>query len=118
MYLNGYLYVFLLTRNLNISDIVVSLEATDAFICEKAMHQPEANSQLEEEIILKRLSEFRAENASEVTPLNFFDEIDIHPLIVPVKDHNDYGMKVPFANVALRMGRPCRYATLIGKSDN
>lgn len=81
------------------------------------MHQPEGDSQFEEELILKRLAEFRAGDTKDVTPLNFFDEIDIHPLVVPVKDHNDYCMKHPFANVALRMGRPCRYAKLLGKCE-
>lgn len=101
---------------MNIPDIVVSLEATDDFICEKAMHQPQGDVYFEEEIILKRLSEFRAGDTRDNTPLNFFDELDIHPLVVPVKDHHDYAMKKPYADVALRMGRPCRYPKLLGKS--
>ncbi|CAG9785120.1 unnamed protein product [Diatraea saccharalis] len=94
-------------------DIVVSLEATDDFICEKAMHQPEGDSRLDEETILRRLSEFRTGDARDITPLNFFDELDIHPLVVPVKEHTDYGMKGPYAAVTLRMGRPCRYRKLL-----
>ncbi|XP_063379334.1 adenylate kinase 7-like [Cydia fagiglandana] len=94
-------------------DIVVSLETTDDFICEKAMKLPEGNSRRDEEVILDRLFEFRANDARDVTPLNFFDELDIHPLIVPVKDHSDYAMKGPYAAVALRMGRPCRYSKLL-----
>ncbi|PZC85369.1 hypothetical protein B5X24_HaOG201865 [Helicoverpa armigera] len=93
-------------------DIVVSLDTTDDFVCEKAMRQPEGDSRLDEETILKRLSEFRAGDTRENTPLNFFDELDIHPLVVPVKDHTDYAMKTPYAAVALRMGRPCRYGKL------
>lgn len=76
----------------------------------------QGDSYLEEEIILKRLSEFRVGDTRDLTPLNFFDELDIHPLVVPVKDHNDYAMQKPYANVALRMGRPCRYPKLLGKS--
>ncbi|XP_026328689.1 adenylate kinase 7-like [Hyposmocoma kahamanoa] len=98
-------------------DIVVSLEATDDFICEKAMRQPQGDSYLEEEIILKRLSEFRVGDTRDLTPLNFFDELDIHPLVVPVKDHNDYAMQKPYANVALRMGRPCRYPKLLALTE-
>lgn len=79
------------------------------------MRQPEGDARLDEETILKRLSEFRAGNTREVTPLNFFDELDIHPLVVCVKDHLDYGMKGPYSAVALRMGRPCRYGKLLGK---
>ncbi|XP_049866241.1 adenylate kinase 7-like [Pectinophora gossypiella] len=94
-------------------DIVVSLEATDEFICEKAMRQPETESRMDEEIILKRLSDFRVQDARDVTPLNFFDELDIHPLVLQVKDHKDYAMKNTYRDVSLRMGRPCNYAKLM-----
>ncbi|XP_026729312.1 adenylate kinase 7-like isoform X2 [Trichoplusia ni] len=94
-------------------DIVVYLDATDDFICEKAMRQPEGDARLDEETILKRLSEFRAVDTRESTPLNFFDELDIHPLVVNVKDHGDYSMKIAYSAVALRMGRPCRYGKLM-----
>ncbi|KAL4703485.1 hypothetical protein ACJJTC_014355 [Scirpophaga incertulas] len=94
-------------------DIVVFLDATDDYICEKAMSLPEDNLRLDEEVILKRLSEFRTGNAIDVSPLNFFDELEIHPLVVSVKDHDDYSMKAPNAAVNLRMGRPCRYPKLL-----
>ncbi|XP_068630658.1 adenylate kinase 7-like [Battus philenor] len=94
-------------------DLVVALEVTDEFICEKAMRQPEDDNRLDEDVVLKSLNEFRAGDAPDITPLNFFDEIDIHPLVVPVNDHNDYGMNRPYAEVSLRLGRPCRYGKLI-----
>lgn len=93
---------------------MVYLDATDDFICEKAMRQPEGDTRLDEETILRRLSEFRAVDTRESTPLNFFDELDIHPLVVNVKDHGDYSMKIAYSAVALRMGRPCRYGKLMG----
>lgn len=105
--------ITLFTQNI-FADIVVSLEASDDFICEKAMRQPEGDSRLDEEAVLKRLSEFRTGDARDLSPLNFFDELDIHPLVVPVKEHADYGMKGSYAAVALRMGRPCRYGKLLG----
>lgn len=80
------------------------------------MRQPEGDSRLDEETVLKRLSEFRVGDARDVTPLNFFDELDIHPLVVPVKEHYDYAMKGAYAAVTLRMGRPCRYGKLMGKA--
>ncbi|CAH0727771.1 unnamed protein product, partial [Brenthis ino] len=98
-------------------DIVVSLEATDDFICEKAMRQPEDDSRMDEEVVLKLLREFRARDARDITPLNFFDELDIHPLVVNVKEHEDYGMKTAYSAVALRMGRPCRYGKLMAKIE-
>ena len=95
----------------------MSLEATDDFICEKAMRQPEGDSRMNEENVLKRLREFRVGDARDITPLNFFDELDIHPLIVNVKDHEDYCMKSAYSAVTLRMGRPCRYGKLMGKLE-
>lgn len=81
------------------------------------MRQPEGDSRMDEETVLKRLSEFRVGDSRDLTPLNFFDELDIHPLVVPVKEHSDYEMKGPYAAVALRMGRPCRYGKLIGNNS-
>ncbi|CAB3242899.1 unnamed protein product [Arctia plantaginis] len=95
-------------------DIVVSLEATDEFLCDKAMRQPEGDPRFDEETVLKRLNDFRFADSRETTPLNFFDELDIHPLVVPVKEHQDYDMKLSYHNVELRMGRPCRYGKLLG----
>lgn len=95
-----------------IADIVVSLEATDDFICEKAMRQPGNDYRFDEETILKRLSDFRSTDSREVTPLNFFDELDIHPLVELVKKHEDYNMKETYKNVTLPMGRPCSYGKL------
>lgn len=94
---------------------MVSLEATDEFVCEKAMRQPEDESRVNEDTVLKLLSEFRTAETPEMSPLNFFDELDIHPLVVPVNNHNDYAMEGPYAEVSLRLGRPCRYAKLMGK---
>lgn len=94
---------------------MVSLDANDDFVCEKAFRLPDGSTQLDEETILKRLSDFRSGDTRDNSPLNFFDELDIHPLVVPVKDHADYAMKGPYAAVALRMGRPCRYGKLLGE---
>lgn len=78
------------------------------------MRQPEGDSRLDEETVLKRLSDFRTGDARDITPLNFFDELDIHPLVVAIIDHTDYAMRAAYAAVTLRMGRPCRYRKLLG----
>lgn len=78
------------------------------------MRQPDGDPRMEEETVLKRLNEFRKGDSQEISPLNFFDELDIHPLVIEVKDHSDYDMQAPYAEVTLRMGVPCRYAKLLG----
>lgn len=98
-------------------DMVVSLEATDEFICAKAMRQPEGDPRLEEEAVLRRLLEFRVGDTRDVTPLNFYDEIDIHPFVVQVNEPDDYAMDRVYRDVTLRMGSPCRYPKLMGKKS-
>ncbi|XP_041976402.1 adenylate kinase 7-like isoform X2 [Aricia agestis] len=94
-------------------DIVVSLEATDEFICDKAMRLPNGDGQFDEEVVLQRLREFRAGDTNETTPLSYFEELEIHPMRRTVGDHNDYAMKSAFSAVTLRLGRACRYKKLI-----
>ncbi|KAG7299423.1 hypothetical protein JYU34_016376 [Plutella xylostella] len=94
-------------------DIVVTLEATDQFIYDKAMKQPEGDPRFEEETVVLRVKEYRAGETTEATPLNFFDELDIHPLVVKVDNCADYGMDNAYKEVALRMGSPCRYKKLL-----
>lgn len=98
-----------------IPDIVVTLEATDQFIYDKAMKQPEGDPRFEEETVVLRVKEYRAGETTEATPLNFFDELDIHPLVVKVDNCADYGMENAYKEVALRMGSPCRYKKLLGE---
>ncbi|KAJ3197257.1 Adenylate kinase 7 [Irineochytrium annulatum] len=70
--------------DLIIPDHVLSLEAADDFIKERIMNLPESavEPKNSEEALTRRLEEFRNTNTEENTVLNFFDEIEIHPLIL------------------------------------
>lgn len=81
------------------------------------MRQPEGDPRLEEEAVLKRLLEFRAGDTRDVTPLNFYDEIDIHPFVVHVTESDDYAMERAYRDVTLRMGSPSRYPKLMGERE-
>ncbi|KAJ3183943.1 Adenylate kinase 7 [Gaertneriomyces sp. JEL0708] len=68
-------------------DFVISLDIPDNTIKERIMKLPEtavAGTNNTEEALTHRLEEFRAANTDENTVLNFFDELEIHPLIVSV----------------------------------
>lgn len=66
---------------------VISLQATDEFICERIMQLPEEqvqNTNFEEERLLQRLEEYHLNNNEDNTLLNFFNEIEIHPIMLDV----------------------------------
>ncbi|KAI8854406.1 hypothetical protein BC829DRAFT_424481 [Chytridium lagenaria] len=70
-----------------IPEFIISLEASDEFIKERIMNIPEASLEHKntEEVLVRRLEEYRNQNTEENTVLNFFDELEIHPLIVPIE---------------------------------
>ncbi|XP_023023117.2 adenylate kinase 7 [Leptinotarsa decemlineata] len=72
-----------------IPDYVISLEATDEFLCERVMKLPQRliqGTHYDEVNMLRRLAEFRENNNEEKSVLNFFDEVGIHPYLVSLVD--------------------------------
>ncbi|KAF7279053.1 hypothetical protein GWI33_007688 [Rhynchophorus ferrugineus] len=73
-------------------NFVISLQAEDEFLCERVMKMPEIDVQgthLDEPNMIRRLVEFRKNNTPDNTVLNFFDEADIHPIIIDLMDANN-----------------------------
>ncbi|XP_028129182.1 adenylate kinase 7-like [Diabrotica virgifera virgifera] len=70
---------------------IVSLEASDEFLCERVMRLPQRlirGTHYDEVSMLKRLAEFREFDSRENTVLTFFDEANIHPILVKVFDED------------------------------
>lgn len=68
-------------------ELVIVLDACDDFLCERAMNLPEEvvqGTHWTEEGVLRRLKDYRENNKEDVTVLNFFDELEVHPLLVDV----------------------------------
>ncbi|KAJ3391899.1 Adenylate kinase 7 [Lobulomyces angularis] len=66
-------------------EFVISLEMPDEVIKERNMNLPEsvvAGTKYAEDVLTKRLEEFRSLNHDENTVLNYFDEHEVHPIIV------------------------------------
>ncbi len=66
-------------------NFIFSLEASDQFIKQKIQKLPEfavVNTKNTEDALTKRLEEFRKVNLDENTMLNFFDEAELHPIIL------------------------------------
>ena len=71
-----------------IPDNIISLDASDTFIKNRVMRLPEsaiAGTRNTEEELKARLEEFRNDNTDENTVLNYFDELEIHPFVIPVE---------------------------------
>ncbi|KAJ8972901.1 hypothetical protein NQ317_019617 [Molorchus minor] len=64
---------------------VISLQAPDEFLCQRVMKLPQRiiqSTHYDEKNMLRRLAEFRATNTEENTMLIFFDEAEIHPILI------------------------------------
>ncbi|KAJ8957670.1 hypothetical protein NQ318_017562 [Aromia moschata] len=70
-------------------DFVISLQASDEFLCQRVMRLPQRviqGTHYDEKNMLRRLAEFRAANTDENTMLKFFDEAEIHPILINLVD--------------------------------
>ncbi|XP_026668562.1 adenylate kinase 7-like isoform X2 [Ceratina calcarata] len=93
-------------------ELVVSLEARDEFLKERIIHRPEREIQgthYTEEHMVRRLKEYRKRNTDDNTPLQFFDEIEIHPLIIDVEDDVCPDMFPTIYQCLQRIGLPRNY---------
>ncbi|CAG9766554.1 unnamed protein product [Ceutorhynchus assimilis] len=72
-----------------IPDFVVSLQADDDFLLQRIMMLPERSIQgtnHDESNMIRRLLEFRNSNTADNTVLNFFDEAEIHPIVIDITE--------------------------------
>ncbi|KAJ1561437.1 Adenylate kinase 7, partial [Cladochytrium tenue] len=104
-------------------EYILALECPDDVIKERVMALPESvvagTKNSEEGVILfsklyltlygallKRLEEYRAGNTEEVTVLNFFDELEVHPLPIPVGSSKPAQV---LESVRTKIGKPHNY---------
>ncbi|KAK5648243.1 hypothetical protein RI129_003135 [Pyrocoelia pectoralis] len=92
---------------------VISLQADDEFLCQRVMILPEKEIQgthYTEEGMLRRLSEYRANNAEDNTPLNLFDELEIHPTVLNAMEDHTENMQNIMNSIIGILGKPIRFA--------
>ncbi|KAF5274111.1 hypothetical protein FQR65_LT04509 [Abscondita terminalis] len=90
-------------------DYVVSLEATDEFLCERVMRLSEKEilgTHYGEESMLRRLAEFRLNNTDDNTPLDFFNELEIHPIVLNVMEDKTENLDSIMEILKKRFGNP------------
>lgn len=60
--------------------------------------------------MLRRLSEFRANNTEDNTLLNFFDEMEIHPIVLNIMDDATERMEITLQTLISRLGKRVAFA--------
>ncbi|XP_078052305.1 adenylate kinase 7 [Augochlora pura] len=100
-------------------ELVVSLEASDDFLKERIIQRPEWEIQgthYTEKHMMRRLKEYRSRNTDDNTPLQFFDEIEIHPLIIPIEDDVCPDMFPTIYQCLEKLGPPSDYGVTAEKA--
>uniref|UniRef100_UPI00398E31B9 adenylate kinase 7 n=1 Tax=Pristiophorus japonicus TaxID=55135 RepID=UPI00398E31B9 len=75
-----------------IPEYIFSLEASDEFLKNRALNLPESvvmGTHYTQERFLHHLARYREQNTEDETLLNYFDEIEIHPVHIDVSLDND-----------------------------
>ncbi|KAJ3152034.1 Adenylate kinase 7 [Geranomyces variabilis] len=88
---------------------VISLDISDDVIKERMMRLPESQivgTKNSEEALTRRLEEYRAQNTDESTVLNFFDEAEVHPVVVSTEANS---LDQVLAIVTKQVGPPHNY---------
>ncbi|KAJ8676621.1 hypothetical protein QAD02_012408 [Eretmocerus hayati] len=69
-------------------EFVIALEASDDFLMERVISLPERDlqdSRRVEEQMLQRFRDYKERNDEDVTPLQVFDELEVHPNIINIE---------------------------------
>ncbi|XP_020284340.1 adenylate kinase 7-like isoform X2 [Pseudomyrmex gracilis] len=93
-------------------ELVVVLEASDEFLKERVMNLPESEIQdtrYTEEHMLRRLREYRERNTDDNTPLQLFDEMEIHPVVIFVEADTCPDMFPTVYQCLEKLGKPRNY---------
>ncbi|KAK2577085.1 hypothetical protein KPH14_005893 [Odynerus spinipes] len=93
-------------------ELVVALEASDDFLKERIIDLSEREVQgthYTEKEMIRRLREYRERNTDDNTPLQFFDEMEVHPLIIPIEDDICPDMFPTIYQCLKKLGAPRNY---------
>ncbi|XP_018338500.1 PREDICTED: adenylate kinase 7-like [Trachymyrmex septentrionalis] len=102
-------------RNVNtaiLPELIIVLEASDEFLKERIINLPEReiqNTHYTEEHMLRRMREYRERNTDDNTPLQLFDEMEIHPLIISVETDTCPDMFPTIYQCLEKLGKPRNY---------
>ncbi|NXJ77728.1 KAD7 kinase, partial [Trogon melanurus] len=95
------------------TEFVISLTASDEFLINRIINLPErivAGTHYTQDRFLQSLNLFRELNADDMTVLNYFDELEIHPQFIDVAKFEDPGNRYIVKEIIKEIGEPRNYA--------
>ncbi|NXG54267.1 KAD7 kinase, partial [Hemiprocne comata] len=98
--------------NLITPEFVISLTASDEFLINRIINLPEsmvAGTHYTQDEFLQSLNLFRELNTDDKTVLNYFDELEIHPLFIDVAKFEDPENRFIVKVITKELGEPRSY---------
>ncbi|NXM80679.1 KAD7 kinase, partial [Oenanthe oenanthe] len=95
-----------------IPEFIFSLTASDEFLTNRIINLPEmkiAGTGYTEEQFLQSLAHFRKLNTDDVTVLNYFDELEIHPQFIDIAVYEDPENSLTVPKIIKEIGEPRNY---------
>ncbi|XP_032143375.1 adenylate kinase 7 isoform X3 [Sapajus apella] len=95
-----------------IPEFVCALDASDEFLKERVINLPEsivAGTHYSQDRFLRALSNYRDINLEDETVLNYFDEIEIHPIHIDVGKLEDAQNRLAIKQLIKEIGEPQNY---------
>ncbi|XP_068847314.1 adenylate kinase 7 isoform X3 [Capricornis sumatraensis] len=95
-----------------IPEFVCSLDASDEFLKERVMNLPESivtGTHYSQDRFLRALSNYRDVNTEDETVLNYFDELEIHPIHIDVGRLEDAQNRLAIKQLIKEVGEPRNY---------
>ncbi|XP_051477206.1 adenylate kinase 7 [Apus apus] len=93
-------------------EFVISLTASDEFLINRIINLPEsvvAGTHYTQDRFLQSLNLFRELNTDDKTVLNYFDELEIHPLLIDVAKYEDPENRFIVKVITKELGEPRSY---------
>ncbi|XP_068847315.1 adenylate kinase 7 isoform X4 [Capricornis sumatraensis] len=94
------------------AEFVCSLDASDEFLKERVMNLPESivtGTHYSQDRFLRALSNYRDVNTEDETVLNYFDELEIHPIHIDVGRLEDAQNRLAIKQLIKEVGEPRNY---------
>ncbi|XP_008070980.1 adenylate kinase 7, partial [Carlito syrichta] len=95
-----------------IPEFVCALDASDEFLKERVINLPEsfvAGTHYSQDRFLRALSNYRDINTEDETVLNYFDEIEVHPIHIDVGKLEDAQNRLAIKQLIKEIGEPRNY---------
>ncbi|NXQ52349.1 KAD7 kinase, partial [Anthoscopus minutus] len=99
-------------NEITIPEFIFSLTASDGFLINRIINLPEsevAGTHYTEEQFLQSLKQFRKLNTDDMTVLNYFDELEIHPQFIDIAVYEDDENRLTVPKIIKEIGEPRNY---------